>query len=249
MMHRGFLVLAVALVLAFDARSAGAAESTVALWLFDEPADLPTRALLEDQTIYGNDLTLSTGVRIGEGKFGRGLDILGGGGRGALRRYIDPSPLNLGESDWTWEFWINMKATARAKNVIFEMRQGPFGDGPRTALEIGERPGELNFIAQAAGIEKQVVKTDGDLFAGKTGGWHHVALAYKAGEHRLNHWVDGRRRDSVDLGKPLKPFTANGENNLTVGTDVGGWHPLPAVLDEMRVSTGVIYGESFTPPA
>src|SRR5438128_12616910 len=93
---------------------------TVALWLFDEPLDAPNRFLLEDQTTNGHDLTLGSGARIAPGKFGHALEVMAGGGRTATRRYIDPTPLNLGEFDWTWECWINMKAAAQPQSVIFE---------------------------------------------------------------------------------------------------------------------------------
>jgi hypothetical protein len=229
--------------------AAAAAEPvTVALWLFDEPAEAPRRALIEDQTTHGYDLTLDTGARIAPGKFGNALEIMGGGGRTAMRRYIDPTPLNLGEFDWTWDLWVTMKAAARAGDVIFEIRQGPFDEGPRTALAVGSKAGELLFICQSAGIAGQLLSSDGDVFGAKTANWHHVALTYQAGEHRLTHWIDGRKRDSVVLPAALQTLKPTGENNLTVGGDVNGWHPLPAIIDEARFSKGVIYREDFAPP-
>ncbi|MCH2131801.1 MAG: hypothetical protein MK179_21885, partial [Pirellulaceae bacterium] len=78
--------------------------SQESVWLFDEPIDAPHRYRLEDQSVNGLDLTLGPGGGMTPGKFGGGLDPLGGHqGQAAIRRYIDPTHLNLGHFDWTWE--------------------------------------------------------------------------------------------------------------------------------------------------
>ncbi|MBI4578130.1 MAG: hypothetical protein HY718_00415 [Planctomycetes bacterium] len=221
---------------------------TVALWLFDEPLDTPSRALLEDWTINGYDLTLHAGARLVPGRFGNALEILGGSGRTALRRYIDPTPLNLGDSDWTWEFWLRMKAAARSGDVLFEMRGGPWDRGPSFGLAIGDTPGELLFTCEPSGI-RQTLATRPGVWAAGDQAWHHVALAYASSDRRLMHWVDGELRANVVLPTSLKPLPATGENSLSVGADVSGWHPLPAWFDEMRVSTALVYEGTFKPPS
>lgn len=222
---------------------------TVALWLFDEPAGAPNRALLEDWTINGSDLTLNQGARITAGRFGNCLEIMGGGGRTAIRRYIDPSPLNLGDFDWTWETWVRLKAAARPGDIIFELRRGPFDKGPKCGLAAGETPAELVFVCEAAGIERQTLKTNADVLRGADDSWHHLAITYESSLRRLTHWVDGKKLDSVVLASPLKSFASNGENNLAIGADINGWHAFPAFFDEMRVSKTVVYRGDFAPPA
>ena len=232
---------------AADSLAPGIKDTTVALWLFDEPIETPNRGLLEDWTKHGNDLTLQPGAHIAPGRFGNALEIIAGGERTAVRRYIDSTGLNLGDEDWTWEFWLQMKAAALAGDVLFQMRQGPFDKGPISGLSMGEKGERIEFVCEGAEI-KQTLKTSPDVFLGRAEGWHHIAFTYAASSRKLTHWVNGKQLDSVTLAAAPKRLNPNGENNLCLGADVNGWHALPAYFDEVRVSSAVVYEQPFAPP-
>ena len=142
-----------------------------------------------------------------------------------------------------------IKAVARPGAVLFEMRQGPFERDPVCGLRVGDEPSRLVFACEAAGFPLQSLKTDGQVFGAPDERWRHLALVYEAGSHTLTHYVDGCLLDTVTLPGPMKAFAVTGENNLSIGTDIGGWHALPALFDEMRFSETVRYRGAFTPPS
>ncbi|WP_428937549.1 LamG-like jellyroll fold domain-containing protein [Fontivita pretiosa] len=229
------------------------------VWLFDEPAGSPSRFQLEDQTINGYDLLLGPGGAIVPGgRFGNALDPRGPRpGQAATRRYIDPGHLNLGDFDWTWECWVRPDEPAAEGDVLFMAREniriGPWpyysGVGPATGLEFG-RGATLRFINERSGLSGRILQTDPKLTHGD-GQWHHVAVAYESASRRLSHWVDGVRCDSVALAAPLVAFEPTGENNLSIGKTIDGQRPFKGLIDEMRFTAGLRYGDAgrFDPPA
>ncbi|HWP40525.1 MAG TPA: LamG domain-containing protein, partial [Tepidisphaeraceae bacterium] len=178
-------------------------------------------------------------------------------GQAATRRYIDPGHLNLGDFDWTWECWLRPDEPSAEGDVLFMARQniriGPWpyycGVGPATGLQFGAGA-TLQFINERSGLNAQPIRTDPRLVVGD-GQWHHVVLAYDAALRRLVHWVDGVRQDSVALAGPLVAFEPTGENNLSIGKTIEGHRPFRGLIDEMRFTAGLPYGQAarFDPPA
>jgi hypothetical protein len=256
--------------IAIELAGAGSPKQTVAVslnvqssaetvWLFDEPQDAPHRYRLEDQTTNGFDLTLGPGGKLVQGRIGGALDPNGGRqGQAAIRRYVDPTHLNLGHFDWTWESWINFHEPADDGDILFmgreDIRIGPTypfyrGVGHRCGLEIGASGNYLRFINSRSGIADLRIKTDAAVINGETDGWHHLAVVHDADAQQLKHWIDGRLQDSVAVPARLEAFFRTGENNLSLGKTMRGERSLNGYLDEVRISLGKKYQGDFQPPS
>src|SRR5688572_29304024 len=91
---------------------------TVAVWLFDEPVTSSRAAALKDATGHGFDLELGDGQIVADGKFGNGLlcparasDFV------ARRKGVQGTGLNLGNRDWTIEWWQRRDAPVARGHV------------------------------------------------------------------------------------------------------------------------------------
>ena len=233
--------------------------SAETVWLFDEPQDAPHRYRLEDQSVNGFDLTLGPGGKLVPGRVGGALDPNGGRqGQAAVRRYIDPTHLNLGNFDWTWECWVHIDEPADDGDVLFmgreDIRIGPTypfyrGVGHSCGLEIGPGGKYLRFINSRGGIADLRMKTDASVINGEAGGWHHLAVVHDADAQQLSHWIDGRLQDSTAVPRPLQPFFRTGENSLSLGKTMRGERGLNGYMDEVRVSHGKKHQGEFHPPS
>ena len=225
-------------------------------WLMDEPLDAPQRMPLEDASQNGLDLALGPGGQMAEGRFGRALDPRGRRkGYAAVTRYIDPTHLNLGATDWTFEGWLRLDRDARAGDVIFELCEnlsiGPYprirGLGNRMSLSVGPEAQGLEFRADAAGI-KQALEVDAEFLSKGAGPWFHLALEHQGSTRTLTLWINGKQQERVKLSANLQRLRATGENTLALGSTVEGTHRWPGRLDEVRVTAARVYGKNFTPP-
>ena len=232
------------------------ADTTV--WRFDEPRDAPHRLPLEDQEVNGYDLTLGRGGKLTAGRFGNALDPRGRiSGQAAIRRYIDPTHLNLGDFDWTWEAWLHAEVPMDNGAVLFMMRENaslrihPFlaGVGARCGLEIAEGGRHVRFISEPSGIDGLLIKTDEDVMRGRAGGWHHLALSHDSSQQRLLHWINGQLQDNVQLPRPLVRLRSTGDNNLSLGKTLEGERVFNGRIDEVRISARRQYQDNFSPPA
>ncbi len=174
-------------------------------------------------------------------------------GENHLRKEIDfanatDSPLNLGNYDWTVEFWLRLVRPPGDEGVVWELGAGPRGannlvtqlilDADHRNFRLINRPSNTSLVIPSAlvGENKPV------------GAWRHCAFVYDAKEGQLRHYVDG-------VLQPLPPRCTlqavphGDEAYFTVGRD-GQWkHPLPGPIDELRFSRGQVYHGSFAPPA
>ena len=171
-------------------------------------------------------------------------------GEAHLRRMDFANPtqtrLNLGDFDWTVEFWYRAIDDGVEEGVVFEIGSGPRGENgvlTRLAVKAGHR--EFTFTNQPAKLSLDI-PSGGQRLA--DGNWHHVAFAYDAANRKLSHWFDGQIH--AQLGPfDCKELPHGDEAYFSVGRD-GLWQrPLPGCLDELRFSTGVRYAESFSPPS
>jgi len=165
-----------------------------------------------------------------------------------LRKQVGfPQPtktdLNLGNFNWTVEFWLNPAADLREAGVIFELGTGPRGENDQmTSLKIkGDYSGFILYN-QPSGTNVNIPTR---LIPNQ---WQHIALTFDAGNSRLSHYIDGKSQvilENITLNK----LTEGAEDYLTIGRS-GIWsEPLPGVIDELRFSKGLAYQENFQPPA
>ena len=157
-------------------------------------------------------------------------------------------PLNLGDFDWTVEFWLRIMRPPGEEGVIWELGAGPRGindevtqlilDGDHDHFRLINRPSNSVLVIPSAlvGMDKPVDK------------WRHCAFAYDAENGQLRHYVDGVLQ-RLPPRFALQAVPHGDEAYFTIGRD-GQWErPLPGPIDELRFSRGQVYRSSFTPPA
>jgi len=153
--------------------------------------------------------------------------------------------LNLGDFDWTVEFWFRAR-TGAGEGVVFEIGTGPRGENALVTRLVADVAGGAFVLEhQPTGVRLRVPSEGAALR--DTTSWSHYAFVHEAGPGRLTHYVNGRR-PGEPLAVALRRLPAGDEDYLSVGRD-GAWgRPLPGLLDELRVSRGVVYAASFAPP-
>ena len=177
-------------------------------------------------------------------------------GENHLRKppFANPSDtrLNLGDFDWTVEFWFKASSNIAGEGVVFEEGSGPRGEnGHVTRLSVSQSRGGFEFTNQPSGTRLFFPSDRADLRANS--GWHHYAFVYDANSHELRHYADGKLQGAPQAAK-LAALQHGDEAYFSIGRD-GLWkQPLPGALDEMRISDNQVYlasfvPESFAPPA
>jgi len=153
--------------------------------------------------------------------------------------------LNLGNFDWTVEFWYQSAGISDMPGVIFEIGSGPRGENDKiTQFSINQLQDGFILINQETDLRLEIPS---QLFAGESPQWHHCAFVYDAKSQQLKHYRDGLLMP-LPMDSEIKQLKQGEEDYFSLGRD-GTWkNPLPGKLDELRISKGQIYKESFTPP-
>ncbi len=174
------------------------------------------------------------------------------GGETHLRKevgFVNPtdSKLNLGDFDWTVEFWFAPDADSKGSNsasgsgVVFEIGQGPRVDNPaitsllynadNNSFEFINTPSGGKFSLAAKGLTKK--------------GWSHCAFTYNSEKNELNLYLDGKKASSV-----TGELTAleKGEEAYMSLLRSGSWEkPLGGSIDELKFSSANLYDGKFKP--
>jgi hypothetical protein len=165
-----------------------------------------------------------------------------------LRRTPFPHPtkgeLNLGGGDFTVEFWAKADpaGAADAEGVIFELGSGPRGENDLvTRLSFDSRAGAFVFVSEASATTARLT-TD----AAALREWAHCAFVYDATRGELRHFLNGALQSTI--AAKLQRLPQGEEDYLSVGRD-GVWgRPFAGLLDELRVSSVVLYRDGFSVP-
>lgn len=156
-----------------------------------------------------------------------------------------PTALNLGDFDWTVEFWFEQGQSRQQDGVVFEIGSGPRGENnvvTRLVLDGGARHFKLTNQPTGSAV---TIPTNAERL--NDGGWHHIAFVYSADNDQLRHWVDGALQPSIDTCK-LEAIPHGDEAYVSIGRD-GLWkQPLNGKIDELRFSRGQRYSDNFDPP-
>jgi len=264
--------------------------ATVALWLFDEQAEIYPSCLLNDASGNGHILAFGRGARIVDGRFGRALEpadpaplkitgsirnpqfgltpvppapgrtvapmtwmnatfaALSTNGEKHLRTpgfpNVTESKLNVGNFDWTIEFWYSATRETPAEGVIFEIGQGPRGENDHvTRLTLNQDRAGFTLVNQPSSTS---LKIPSDV-AALHHGWHHLAFVYDSAARQLHHYVDGAPQ-ALPAKAALKTLDHGDEGYLSIGRD-GRWgRPLGGRLDELRISNHQVYTAPFRAP-
>jgi len=156
--------------------------------------------------------------------------------------------LNLGAFDWTVEFWFYPLEGNREEGVIFEIGQGPRAENQMiTGLVLKEDRSGFTFINRAGNVRLDI-PSDRQVLQDNSGSWLHLAFVHEAARQQIFHYVNGLLQPLPEK-VVLKRLPDGDEDYMSIGRD-GRWgRPLPGRLDELHFSQGLLYTESFTPPA
>lgn len=156
--------------------------------------------------------------------------------------------LNLGDFDWTVEFWFKPGEKPDRAGVVLEIGTGPRGTNNHvTQLILQQDRKAFVLVNQPSGTEI-TVRSDEKALGAAAASWHHLAFVYDSKHHQIRHYVDGTRQP---LPEPceLKRLDPGCDDYLTIGRD-GEWQrPLSGEIDELRISDTQVYHDDFTPPS
>ena len=172
------------------------------------------------------------------------------------------SDLNLGDFDWTVEFWHSPgDAPAAGEAVVFEIGTGPRGENDivtrltwsadRSRFVLVNQPSgaavEIPTAAQAPPAEAPPADS-ASTGAVPTADWRHYAFTYDAAASQLTHYVDGTAQPQPPAAA-LEALPAGDEAYFILASDGLFTRPLTGLLDEFRVSRGLVYTADFAPDA
>lgn len=201
----------------------------------------------------------------------RSLRFFGTGSGGIDRVVVGLSattPVNVGATDFTIEFWLKGSAANNPAvgcstandawiNGHVVIDRDVYGGGDRGDFGVSLLDGRVVFGASKGAAGATVCGATNVL----DGVWHHVAVTRRATDGRMQVWVDG----AFDGGNSSSP--ASGNINYRVGRttsypadptlvfgaekhDAGSAYPsFNGWLDDVRVSTGLRYTAVFVRPS
>lgn len=160
--------------------------------------------------------------------------------------FIQPTKtkLNLGDFDWTVEFWFQPTGKTGNDGVVFEIGSGPRGENNKvTSLLLGA---DLKTFILRNQPNNNIIKINSISFSVKTE-WSHVSFVYSSKDRIIYHYVDGKLISSTK-NVTIKPLPVGEEDYMSVGRN-GLWkNPFQGKIDELRFSEGKVYLSEFEPP-
>jgi len=158
---------------------------------------------------------------------------------------VTKTKLNLGNFDWTVEFWLQKTGSSNNDGVIFEMGQGPRGDDNNVTKLILKKDFNSFLLLNIPSKLSLTIPTNGTLLLDKN--WHHIDFVYDSTEKQIKHYIDGKLQ-SLSEKVLLKSLNYGDEAYMSIGSD-GLWqNPLQGKIDELRFSEGQIYKSEFNLP-
>lgn len=165
------------------------------------------------------------------------------------RDFVNPTQtdLNLGDFDWTLEFWFKANAETSSPGVVFEIGTGPRGENDLATSLMLDPENRLFVFANRSSDTEVGLPTEPSGWVSPD--WRHYAFSYDARRRRLHHWVDGKKTSSAD-SIVFESLPIGEEAYFSLGRDALWGRPLGGALDELRLSRGLLYGEeNFEPPS
>ena len=173
------------------------------------------------------------------------------------------SALNLGDFDWTVEFWHSPgdAPAAPSEALVFEIGTGPRGENDivtqlrwsadRSHFVLVNQPSGAAIEIPTAGPAPAQVPPADAASAGEAPAhdWRHYAFTYDSTTNQLTHYVDGTAQPQSDPPAALQALPAGDEAYFILASDGLFTRPLTGLLDEFRVSRGLVYTADFAPDA
>jgi len=153
------------------------------------------------------------------------------------------SKLNIGNFDWTIEFWFYPGGQYSEQGTVFELGTGPRGENEIiTRLSLDSDLAKFILVNYSSNSTTQIPSK---IMPNQ---WQHLAFVYISEENQLKHYVDGKLQILPDKNR-IQALPVGEEDYLSIGRD-GRWNqPLQGKLDELRFSDKIVYASDFTPPS
>ena len=207
-------------------------DDTIALWLFDEPVDSGRGTVLKDSSGNGHHLELGGGKIVDGGKFGHGLQSPSSVIDFTARRLnIQGTPLNLGNWDWTIEWWQRRDGPVakgyvdwvyltydNTRQTVTTQQKWELGfQSDARFLGIGvwhhtrdwfERAIRLNVLADKYDEVPHIALTHDvhpKFYAGDDPTYHHITWVNDARAKRLYYFEDGSGPYFIKDGTSVTP--------------------------------------------
>ena len=155
--------------------------------------------------------------------------------------------LNLGQFDWTVEFWYKPTRQFTDNGVVFEIGEGPRGENQAmTQLLLDSEEHAFLLVNQPGNVILRI-PSDPEISNHHSGDWYHMAFVYDDTDGQLVHFVNGERQTLPERCSIIA-LSRGDEDYMSIGRD-GLWNnPVPGKIDELRFSKGKRYQENFQPP-
>jgi hypothetical protein len=150
--------------------------------------------------------------------------------------------LNIGDFDWTVEFWFYPNNKDDEDGTVFEIGTSPRGENDKvTRLSLDAAMDNFMLFNNGSG---NTVKIPTDINMNE---WQHIAFVYSSSDNRIKHYVNGKMQKMPDAVE-LKQIEVGEADYMTLLRN-GLWkNPLQGKIDELRFSEGMIYTGDFIPP-
>ena len=152
------------------------------------------------------------------------------------------SKLNLGDFDWTIEFWFLPTGKSDNQGTVFEIGSGPRGENEFvTRLTLSA---DLGYFSIYNHPSNSITTIKTNLEINK---WQHLAFVYDSKGQQITHYINGKKQ-SIPEKSEIMALQTGDEDYMSIGRN-GSWqNPLQGKIDELRFSEGLIYSADFDVP-
>lgn len=197
---------------------------TRGLWKFNTQSATDASSNGNNGTLYGG-ASYSTEVP--------SLSSLSLNGTSGYAEVANSQSLNI-TGAVTVEAWVKTNSTA---NQSIAERYGASDGG--YALRIWQ--GKLTFFTLHDASNVDSISSNSSL---TPNAWHHVAGVYDDQNHQLRVYIDG----ALENSKTSTFAPSSGTSHLVIGANTApAYYKFNGLIDEVRVTSGVLYAGSFAP--
>lgn len=155
---------------------------------------------------------------------------------------VTKTKLNLGDFDWTVEFWFNPTRQTSEDGTVFEIGSGPRAENQiYTTLKLKSDKKHFVLYNESTGSEILIPTSLTD------NAWQHLAFVYSSSENQIKHFVNGELQQ-FPQSMEIQQLPIGEEDYMSIGRN-GTWgEPLQGKIDELRFSEGIVYNKNFDIP-
>ncbi|MCB0729546.1 MAG: hypothetical protein KDC88_00825 [Ignavibacteriae bacterium] len=149
--------------------------------------------------------------------------------------------LNLGDFDWTVDFWFYPYRKTFEEGVLFEIGTGPRGENNYiTSISLEHDLTNFKLVNYAS---DNIIRLQTNLSMNE---WQHVAFVYDSRSNSLSHFINGKKLSTVQNIR-LKELDIGDEDYMSIGRDCKWQKQFQGKIDELRFTEGMLYNSNFIP--